>query len=176
MDDPVIHIFGQEPSMSSKYPPSWTLFLTHFLWIYQHKTCRVLSLDLIRSSMTSEMTMSSKSLVRNPQSPPSTPLLALPRPEHSTPSPVNLFYAVKTIVQCHAPLNCIESAFIHFTTSLQNQENSTFPVPVTLIWDECTLINLLVRPHTPHPIPSEPSGHLPHKIVEQNQGGQWCLL
>ena len=83
--------------------------------------------------MTSEMTMSSKSLVKNPQSPPSTPLLALPRPEHSTPSPVNLFYAVKTIVQCHAPLNYIESAFIHFTTRLQNQENSTFPVPVTLI-------------------------------------------
>ena len=43
-NDHVLHVSGQEPSTSSKYPPSLPPFLTNILLIYKHKIFRVSSL------------------------------------------------------------------------------------------------------------------------------------
>ena len=75
-DDPVLQVYGLKQSRSFIYPSSWP---PHF-WHTFHKDINTklswyLPWGKIRSTMTSGMTMSSKSSVRNTNHPPSMPLL-----------------------------------------------------------------------------------------------------
>ena len=76
MDEAVIHVSAQEHKMSSKYPLLEPPFLTHF----RLKFSGYLHLGKKTSFMTSWMTLSSMSLVRNPERPPSTSL-STPQPD-----------------------------------------------------------------------------------------------
>ena len=89
-------------------PPSTPLldppFLTHFWLRYQYEIFRVSFLGEKRSFMTSWMTLSSMSLIRNPQRPLSTPLFDPPIPDthiikKSTRRFQGIFLGVKNIIQ-----------------------------------------------------------------------------
>ena len=79
-NDQVLHVSGQEPSMSSKYPPSCpplpdTLPINISIHFFQG-----IFLGMKKTLFkTSGMTLSSMSPVRNPQCPPSTPITIQPK-------------------------------------------------------------------------------------------------
>ena len=87
--DPFLPFSDQEPSTSYKYPPSWpplpdTLLLKISTWNFHSIFLRVKK----TSSMTSRMTLSSISLIRNPQHP-QVPSFLTPHSWHTSNKDIN---------------------------------------------------------------------------------------